>query len=877
MKPKYRPQWLPENYPVDSPALLSRSNETFVNDEERRRTLIVRLNSVIGLGLDETQNSLLGSLTDLNAVDKGSNTSIRSDCRPGTPNGILDILEKTIYNKEVGFVKERSKKIRKYDQERENDHLTDGENDKFIDGNKHDSEDTNEYQSLKEKQEIKKSENPSEKKIQAIGLNQMISDESCSENSPLSERGEIINNLQIDIEQKELNKCESREELSTLEINRLCEELSRSSLKKTTEHAEEIKSLCDQLTHAGAVSLLEINNLDYNETFSNTTNQISENLKPVNCKEIENGLGFTQPSQVLPKTVDASTSTIDPEIISMFPPLIKASQSTSCPQIHLAVPSSAVSIDADIQKVEESGTEQRNIKDDLDSVSAIDPLGLKSDGRRSMILQATKKMTNSIIRNGKKVTQSLAHSTVTAKNKTEFVSSLDISKINDKSCQMDVADDTENKIKKKKKKKKGKNKKGLIGENDYETDDTLEKGSTADDLKKTMDKTQSMNNTFGLDHPSSQMKKLTKGQRKKLRQRLKKMSMYETFAYGKRSSDTGFQKIIIERNKPGNEDVQLAIKYCGICYIDGACIRDPLTKWPLVPGHEISGIVTATGKDVNSFKIGDHVGIGCIADSCMNCQSCNLNEEHLCSEGMTMTCYDETKHGHIATDVGHTHGGYSGSYTTHQRFIIKIPKEYPLEYAGPIFCSGINMFSPLVHWNASNGSKRVGIIGIGGLGKIGIQMALSMGNEVTAISPDASDKDIVLAMGANRFIHSTDKESMEYSIGSQDLILNTKSNPIDEYIPLLVKGGTIVIVGAGPEYIYGINSKLLLQRKSVSCSFLGGMKETQDCINYCANHGIRLDIELISPERIDEIHQIMSSELDPLLRYVLDCRGDDKQ
>merc|ERR1711953_922751 len=221
------------------------------------------------------------------------------------------------------------------------------------------------------------------------------------------------------------------------------------------------------------------------------------------------------------------------------------------------------------------------------------------------------------------------------------------------------------------------------------------------------------------------------------------------------------------------------------------------TNYPCVPGHELAGVVTAVGSRVAKFKVGDHVGVGWISDSCMNCDMCADGEEHLCNSGMTGTYDGQIKYGHVKTDKGWTFGGYSASQTLHQRFIVKVPAGYPLEAAGPIFCAGITMFSPLKNWGAMGGGKRVGIIGIGGLGQMGVRLAKAMGNSVTAISTSPHKETAAREIGADNFVLSNKAESMNAAAKSLDLILNTVSADHDlaSLIGLLARDGTIVQLG----------------------------------------------------------------------------------
>ena len=271
--------------------------------------------------------------------------------------------------------------------------------------------------------------------------------------------------------------------------------------------------------------------------------------------------------------------------------------------------------------------------------------------------------------------------------------------------------------------------------------------------------------------------------------------MYSTQAWAKHGAKSSFKKIEIKRNKCGDDDVTFAVKFCGICHSDVHIAEDHLdvpggkkTNYPCVPGHELAGVVTEVGRNVSKYKKGDTVGVGCISDSCMACTSCKEGEEMWCAKGMTSTYDKETTHGHIATDKGWTFGGYSQSQTVNQKFILKIPDGYPLSAAGPVFCAGITMFSPLSYWGAKSGGMRVGIVGIGGLGQMGVQLAKAMGNTVTAISTSPGKEAAAREIGADSFVVSTDPESMKRAAMTCDLILNTVSvnHEAAHYASLLV-------------------------------------------------------------------------------------------
>lgn len=221
------------------------------------------------------------------------------------------------------------------------------------------------------------------------------------------------------------------------------------------------------------------------------------------------------------------------------------------------------------------------------------------------------------------------------------------------------------------------------------------------------------------------------------------------------------------------------MKYCGICHTDVHFSEGgfPGVKFPLVPGHELAGTVVEVGPKVTKFKVGDNVGVGCIVDSCLDCQFCKEDDEQYCAKGMSMTYNSDKKHGHIGGNQDtQNFGGYTGSQVTHEHFVCKIPDSIPLERAGPIMCAGITLYDPLKHWGALNGKKMtIGIVGIGGLGTMGIKMANAMGHRVVAISSSDKKKEMALQKGASAYVSSSDPESLAAETNKIDLILNTVS------------------------------------------------------------------------------------------------------
>ena len=253
-----------------------------------------------------------------------------------------------------------------------------------------------------------------------------------------------------------------------------------------------------------------------------------------------------------------------------------------------------------------------------------------------------------------------------------------------------------------------------------------------------------------------------------------------------------------------------------------------MTRYPCVPGHELAGVVTRVGKNVTKVKVGDKVGVGCMVDSCRACKYCDAGEEQLCGTHV-QTYNGDPKFGNCLTEAGHTHGGYSAHHTVPESFIVKIPADYPLEAAGPVFCAGITMFTPLHRYGADKGGMQVGIVGIGGLGQMGVRIAKAMGNTVTAISTSPNKKAAAMEIGADNFVVSTDPNSINTAAGTLDLILNTVSadHDINTYLPLLAPKGVCVQIGATMKP-HSVNQvQLLFKSLSISGSLIGGMPDTQ--------------------------------------------------
>ncbi|HEU4812896.1 MAG TPA: NAD(P)-dependent alcohol dehydrogenase [Xanthomonadaceae bacterium] len=342
-----------------------------------------------------------------------------------------------------------------------------------------------------------------------------------------------------------------------------------------------------------------------------------------------------------------------------------------------------------------------------------------------------------------------------------------------------------------------------------------------------------------------------------------------TRAYGALAADKPLEPLDIERRSPGPSDVQVAIAYCGVCHSDLHTVRSEWsgTRFPCVPGHEIVGKVTAVGGDVTRFKVGDTVGVGCMVDSCQRCASCAEGLEQYCENGFVGTYNGATK-----DPPGHTLGGYSQSIVVSEKFVLKIRHpEAQLPAVAPLLCAGITTYSPLRHWNTGPG-KKVGIVGIGGLGHMGVKLAHAMGAHVVAFTTSEGKRKDALALGADEVVVSRNADEMRKHARSFDLILDTVagSHSLDAYTSLLKLDGSLVLVGV-PEHPHPSPTigVLIFGRRSIAGSLIGGIAETQEMLDFCSEHGIVADIEMIQAQGIDEAYERMLRS-DVKYRFVID-------
>jgi alcohol dehydrogenase (NADP+) len=342
-----------------------------------------------------------------------------------------------------------------------------------------------------------------------------------------------------------------------------------------------------------------------------------------------------------------------------------------------------------------------------------------------------------------------------------------------------------------------------------------------------------------------------------------------TRAFGAYAADKPLEAIDIERRAPGAHDVQIDIAFCGVCHSDLHTVRAEWegTLYPCVPGHEIVGHVTAVGSGVTKFKVGDTVGVGCMVDSCQHCHSCEEGLEQYCEKGMVGTYNGPTKDA-----PGHTFGGYSQRIVVDDKFVLRIRHpEKQLAAVAPLLCAGITTWSPLRHWKAGPGTK-VGIVGIGGLGHMGVKLAHAMGARTVAFTTSESKRADAHALGADEVIISRDKGEMRKHANSFDLIINTvaASHDLDAYTRLLKTDGTMVLVGV-PEHPHPSPdiSALIFRRRAIAGSMIGGIAETQEMLDFCAEKGIVADIEMIPIQKINEAYERMLKS-DVKYRFVID-------
>lgn len=338
-------------------------------------------------------------------------------------------------------------------------------------------------------------------------------------------------------------------------------------------------------------------------------------------------------------------------------------------------------------------------------------------------------------------------------------------------------------------------------------------------------------------------------------------------AYAAVSATHPLAPFSVPRREPGPGDVEIDIQYCGVCHSDLHQARDEWggSIFPMVPGHEIVGTVSRVGQEVKGFKVGDAVGVGCMVDSCGACASCKEGLEQFCDEGFVGTYNGRERETQLPT-----YGGYSKKIVVSQAFVLKVPQGLELSGVAPLLCAGITTYSPLRHWKAGPG-KKVAVIGLGGLGHMGVKLGAAMGAEVTVLSHSPKKAADAIRLGAKHFFSTADEKVFEELQGQFDLILNTVSVDLDwnQYLGLLKRDGALVLLGVPPKAPPVHAFSLIMGRKSLAGSLIGGIEETQEMLDFCGKHGIVSDIEVIAMAEINEAYERMSKG-DVRYRFVID-------
>jgi len=342
-------------------------------------------------------------------------------------------------------------------------------------------------------------------------------------------------------------------------------------------------------------------------------------------------------------------------------------------------------------------------------------------------------------------------------------------------------------------------------------------------------------------------------------------------AYAVQDAKSPLAPFTIVRREPGPHEVAIDISHCGVCHSDLHQARDEWGRsvFPMVPGHEIVGRVAKAGRDVTRFAAGDRVGVGCFVDSCRSCDSCGAGEEQYCENGMSATYNGFERDGLLLDHSRPTFGGYSTSIVVDENYVLRVPDSIPAERAAPLLCAGITTYSPLHHFGVRAGD-RVAVVGLGGLGHMGVKIAAAMGAEVCVLSHSPSKRDDALRLGAADFVATSDPDAFRRHAGRFDFILDTVSAPHDynAYLSLLRLDGTMVLVGL-PDPSPLAAGSLIMRRRRLAGSLIGGIRETQEMLDFCAAHGVAADVEVIDIRHVNEAWERMLRG-DVRYRFVID-------
>ncbi|MEU9383419.1 NAD(P)-dependent alcohol dehydrogenase [Streptomyces sp. NPDC048279] len=338
-------------------------------------------------------------------------------------------------------------------------------------------------------------------------------------------------------------------------------------------------------------------------------------------------------------------------------------------------------------------------------------------------------------------------------------------------------------------------------------------------------------------------------------------------AYAAPAAKAPLERTTIERRAVGEFDVLIDIEFAGICHSD---IHQAREGWgtaifPMVPGHEIAGVVAEVGPGVTRYAVGDRVGVGCMVDSCRECDNCKAGLQQYCTGGGPTWTYNA-----VGKDGQPTYGGYSQKIVVDENYVVRIPDGLPLDVAAPLLCAGITTYSPLKHWNAGPG-KKVAVVGLGGLGHMGVKIAAALGAEVTVLSQSLRKKDDGLKLGATDYRATSDPKTFEELEGTFDIILNTVSAPLDfdAFLSLLRTDGAMVNVGIPEEPVNILLSSVSGNRRVLTSSGIGGIQETQEMLDFCAEHQLGAEIELINADQVNEAYERVVNS-DVRYRFVID-------
>ena len=338
-------------------------------------------------------------------------------------------------------------------------------------------------------------------------------------------------------------------------------------------------------------------------------------------------------------------------------------------------------------------------------------------------------------------------------------------------------------------------------------------------------------------------------------------------AYAATSATEPLTRTTIERRDVGPHDVAFDIKFAGICHSDIHTVRNEWgrARFPIVPGHEIAGIVTEIGSEVTRYQVGDRVGVGCFVDSCRECDNCKAGEQQYCTGGGMVGTYNA-----VGRDGQRTQGGYSTAIVVDENYVLRIPDTIPLDKAAPLLCAGITTYSPLRHWNAGPGSH-VAVIGLGGLGHLAVKLAHAMGAHVTVLSQSLKKMEDGLRLGADEYYATSDPDTFKKLASRFDLILNTVSANLDlgAYLGLLKVDGTLVELGMPENPMSVPAGALIMGRRSIGGSLIGGIPQTQEMLDFCAEHDVTPEIEVVDAAYVNEAYERVVSS-DVRYRFVID-------